>query len=989
MGYTLKRLALGITLIGLAAAVLLISDRQHRRGARPNGPAPAAASKLPRVAIYQFASRQILDDSVRGCLDALAGHNLVPNKTVVVQRFNAESDLPTANTIAKAIVGGGFNLAITFSTPALQTMAGANQEGKVIHVFGAVTDPYQSGVGLDRKHPDARPRHLAGIGTFQPVKEVFRLAKQCYPALTRVGVVWCTSETCSEACLVLAREVCKELGITLLEAPVQSSVEILEAAQSLVARNVQALWIGGDNIVEMTAGSVIKPANEARIPVFANAPDHAQTGALLGLGADYYEVGQATGNLAVEILNGRDPRGGPIENVVPQKLAVNLAALAQLREAWKITPEIMRSAAIVIDARGRRTTKPVPGTTPALPRPEAGRTYRIGIAYFSPEQGYEAAARGLLDGLRETGYTEGVNLVVRRVSAQAEIATIPAVIQALDSSDADVIVTFTTPVLMAAAGLAKHKPVVFTYVTDPLAAGIGKSWSDHLPHVTGVGSLPPLAETLDIMQRLIPHLAGLGVIYNNGEANSVKVVSVLRDLCRQRDISLEEVTLNTTADMAQSTQALLARPIQAVYIPGDNTVYQGFDALAMACHKARMPLFPDDPCRADKALAGIGVGYYESGRGAAPLLARVLGGESPAGIPMTNVSVQAVIINQGEADRLGIKVPADLLSATGIPISVIASTPAAVGRPERKWNIHLLHYAESTLIEDFERGLRDELPRVGLKRGRDCELKISNAQGNMAQLVAMVDAAKSDCADLILLTSTPTLQAAAQRVKNIPIVFSVVANPALAGIGPSFTEHAPNITGICTMSDFAAMGRVIRACLPRARRLGTLVASGEDNCIYNKDAMAAVLRKMNVDLVAMPVTTSSEIAEAALALTGKDVDGLCQVIGNITDVSFGSIARAAQKMKLPLFGFTTGQARDGGAVAAVARDYEQSGRDAARLAARVLGGESPAHIPIQLVSKTRLVINLANAAACGLTIPASLLDQADEVVGQTPDACRK
>ena len=1012
MGYVLKRLALGIALIGFAAAVLLLSDWQHRQRRRPSGSAPVAMGKLPRVAIFQFSSRQILDESVRGCLDTFAKHNLIPNKTVFIQRFNAESDLPTANTIAKAIVGGGFDLAITISTPALQTVAGANHEGKVVHVFGTVTDPYLSGVGLDRKRPDVRPRNLAGIGTFQPVKEVFRLAKQCYPGLTRVGVVWCTSETCSEACLVLAREVCKELGITLLEAPVQSTTEVFEAAQSLVARDAQALWIGGDNIVEIAAGSVIKPALEARIPVFANAPDHAQTGALLGLGADYYEVGQATGNLAVEILNGRDPRSTPIENVVPQKMAVNLVTLAQLRDPWKITPEIMRSAAIIIDDHGLHATNPSPTTTATIPRPEAGRIYRIGIGYFAPEQGYETVARGLLEGLREFGYTEGSNLVVRRVSAQADMAAIPAVIQALDSSDADVIVTFTTPVLIAAASLAKHKPVVFTYVTDPIAAGIGKSWTDHLPNVTGVGSFPPLEETLDLIKRLIPNLSGLGVIYNSGEANSAKVVAVLRNLCRQRNIHLEEVTLNTTADMAQSAQALLERPIQAVYVPGDNTVYQGFDALAMACHKARMPLFPDDPLKVNQALACIGPGYYHGGRGAAPLLARVLGGESPAGIPMTNVSVKTIVINRDEASRLGIKVPADLLldqlSTAGIPISVIAPTPAVVtasaavavsaaiaasaiavprvlsAPPERKWKIHLLHYAESTVVEDFERGLWDELPKAGLKRGRDYEIKVSNAQGNMANLVAMVDEANSGRTDLILLTSTPTLQAAAQRVKNTPMIFSVVANPMLAGIGPSFNEHAPNITGICTMSDYETMGRVIRECLPRARRLGTLFASGEDSCIYNKDAMAAVLRKANIELVAMPVTASSDISEAALALAGKDIDGFCQVIGNIIDASFAGITRTVQKTKLPLFGFATSQARNGGAVVVVARDYEQSGRDTARLAARILRGESPAHIPIQLVSKTRLVINLANAAACGLTIPPSLLDRADEVIGRPP-----
>ncbi len=993
MGYVLKRLALGFVLIGIAAAILLLSDRQNRKSA------PAVQAKIPRVAIFQIASRQILDDSVNGCLDAFARHNLIPNKTVMIQRFNAESDLPTANTIAKAIAGGDFDMVVTFSTPAMQVMAGANQAGKVRHVFGTVTDPYLSGIGLDRKHPDIRPGHLAGIGTFQPVKEVFRLAKQCYPELKRVGVVWCASETCSEACLALAREVCRELDITLLEATVQSTVEVMEAAQSLVAKNVQALWIGGDNVVELTAGSVIKPAMEARIPVFANAPDHAKTGALLGLGANYYEVGQITGNLAVEIIKGRDPRSVPIDNVVPQKLAVNLLALANLRDAWKIPAEIMRSASIVIDAQGAHATNALPPKTPLCQPPEAGRTYRIGIAFFAPEQGYDTADRGLIEGLREFGYVEGRNLVIRRLGAQAEIATIPTVIKTLDNSDVDVIVTFTTPVLMAAAGIAKHKPVVFTYVTDPISAGIGKSWNDHLPNVTGVGSFPPLKETLDCMRSLIPNMAGLGVIYNSSEANSVKVVTVLRDLCRQRNIRLEEVTLTTTADIAQSAQALLGRSIQAVYIPGDNTVYQGFDALVMACRKARMPLFPDDPLRADKALAGIGVGYYESGRGAAPLLARVLGGESPAAIPMTNVSAQAIVINQEEALRLGIEIPASLLanraSTAGIPISVVAPTSAAIAAatvmaaaPARKWKIHLLHYAESSLVEEFERGLRDEFPKLGLMRGRDFEIKVANAQGAMENLVAMVEAARSDKADLILLTSTPTLQAAAQRIKNIPIVFSVVANPMLAGIGSSFEEHAPNITGICTMSDYATMGGVIRECLPGARRMGTLFASGEDSCIYNKDAMAAALRKVNIDLLAVPVTTSAEISEAALTLASQNVDGFCQVVGNIIDASFAGITRVVRQTKMPLFGFTANQARNGGAVVAVARDYEQSGRDTARLAARILQGESPAHIPIQLVSKTQLVINLDNAAACGLTIPQALLDRADEVIGHAPARVR-
>ncbi len=77
-----------------------------------------------------------------------------------VRKFNAENDLPTAHAIAKEITGGGFDMAISVSTPCLQIMASANQAGKVMHVFGAVTDPFGAGVGINRANSLDRPAHL-------------------------------------------------------------------------------------------------------------------------------------------------------------------------------------------------------------------------------------------------------------------------------------------------------------------------------------------------------------------------------------------------------------------------------------------------------------------------------------------------------------------------------------------------------------------------------------------------------------------------------------------------------------------------------------------------------------------------------------------------------------------------------------------------------------------------------------------------------------
>jgi hypothetical protein len=94
----------------------------------------------------------------------------------------------------------------------------------------------------------------------QPVAEALRLAKTLFPGLKTVGVVWNSAESNSEANTLIARDVCQELGINLLEANVDNSSGVFEAASSLVARGAQALWVGGDVTVIVAIDSVVAAA---------------------------------------------------------------------------------------------------------------------------------------------------------------------------------------------------------------------------------------------------------------------------------------------------------------------------------------------------------------------------------------------------------------------------------------------------------------------------------------------------------------------------------------------------------------------------------------------------------------------------------------------------------------------------------------------------------------------------------------------------------
>jgi putative ABC transport system substrate-binding protein len=251
----------------------------------------------------------------------------------------------------------------------------------------------------------------------------------------------------------------------------------------------------------------------------------------------------------------------------------------------------------------------------------------------------------------------------------------------------------------------------------------------------------------------------------------------------------------------------------------------------------------------------------------------------------------------------------------------------------------------------------------------------------MATVNGLIDAALVDGADLIITFSTPTLQAALQRARSVPIVFNYVASPIAAGAGTSDTEHLPNVTGVYLAAAFKEMLALIRACLPTVRTLGTLYVPAEVNSVFYKDRLEDEMRAAGLELVAVPANSSSEVADAAMALATQRPDAICQIPGNLTASAFPSIGQAAQRARLPVFAFQSSQVRTGASIV-IGRDYRDSGRQAAVLAARVMRGERPATLPFQAVTRTRLIVNLEAARRVGLSIPASIVDQAVEVVGR-------
>lgn len=297
-----------------------------------------------------------------------------------------------------------------------------------------------------------------------------------------------------------------------------------------------------------------------------------------------------------------------------------------------------------------------------------GKMYRIAFASFGPDAAADNAMKGYLDGLRAAGFEEGKNLKVTKSHAFGEIGQLPTMMQSLETQGLDLIVPMTTPGLAAAFGAVRRTPMVFVYTYDPLGAGAGKTFEDHLPNATGVASFPPVEGTMDVILTLVPQAKKIGTIYNASEANSVKAVKAARAALEAKGVSLEEITVAGTADVLLGTQALLARRPDAVWVTGDNTVLQALEGVIRPTAAAKVPLILNDPEFVERgALAAVGIGWHESGLAAGAMAARVLHGESPAGIPIVSVARRKVVLNRGVASSLGIVFPRALEEEAGTP----------------------------------------------------------------------------------------------------------------------------------------------------------------------------------------------------------------------------------------------------------------------------------------------------------------------------------
>jgi ABC-type uncharacterized transport system substrate-binding protein len=282
----------------------------------------------------------------------------------------------------------------------------------------------------------------------------------------------------------------------------------------------------------------------------------------------------------------------------------------------------------------------------------------------------------------------------------------------------------------------------------------------------------------------------------------------------------------------------------------------------------------------------------------------------------------------------------------------VDSATAGAAAPK---TVAVIRAADWIGAEWSEDALRVGLSEEGMEHGRDYVFKTSSAQGDLATLPSLVDAAVDQKVAVIVTLQDETLKATVERVKDVPIVFHVLSDPFAAGAGTSDSSHAANVTGVYSpgFGDPAQERRValIKRVAPKARSIGVLFSPGEALSVSLKDKLTTAAQKAGLTVVAMPINNAGEGTEVANALLAKNV-GAIEIFGNAAHAAFESIIAAAKEKQVPVFSPSPFEIMKG-ASAAIFPDFQEGGVVAGHMIGRILKGESPATIPFFKLETTK------------------------------------
>lgn len=291
--------------------------------------------------------------------------------------------------------------------------------------------------------------------------------------------------------------------------------------------------------------------------------------------------------------------------------------------------------------------------------------YSIGISQFAEHGSLDNCREGFLAGLAEAGIVEGENLTVSFDNAQADTGTAGQIADSYVSEGVDLICAIATPSAMSAYNscLETEIPVVFTAISDPVAAGLAKEDGTPAGNVTGTSDKLPVEEQLKMIREILPEAEKIGILYTTSEANSISTIEEYKAIAGDYGFEIVETGINTLADVDMAAAEMVGK-VDCISNLTDNTVVSALQTVLSYAGAAGIPVFGSEVEQVKcGCLASMGIDYVALGRQTGAMAAAILKGESTA--PEMNFETcqgASLYVNTEAAANLGIQFEEEYLA---------------------------------------------------------------------------------------------------------------------------------------------------------------------------------------------------------------------------------------------------------------------------------------------------------------------------------------
>lgn len=279
----------------------------------------------------------------------------------------------------------------------------------------------------------------------------------------------------------------------------------------------------------------------------------------------------------------------------------------------------------------------------------------VGILQYVEHESLTAAREGFVEELEELGYKDGDNIVIDYQNAQADQANLQTISESL-VKDNDLILGIATPAAQSLTAATTEIPILFTAVTDPVSAKLVDSMEKPGGNATGTSDMSPIDKQVELLQKVMPDVKKVGIMYTTSERNSEVQVEDAKKAFKKAGIETVVKGIASTNDVQDTAKSLMGQT-EVLFVPTDNIVASSVTLLGDLSKEMKIPVVGGS---ADMVPGGVlfsyGADYKELGCQTAKMAAEILEGKKASDLSAEYPNTLKVVVNEEMADILGIDV---------------------------------------------------------------------------------------------------------------------------------------------------------------------------------------------------------------------------------------------------------------------------------------------------------------------------------------------